>query len=219
MNDDMSVVKERVFYGWWVVVACAGINLLFGAAFFYGFTAFFNPMVDEFGWAYAAISLAFSVRSFESGIAAPVVGFFVDKVGPRRLLLFGVAVTGLGFILLSQVHALWTYYSAFLVLSVGFSAASTVVTMAAVARWFRKRVSRAMGFMTAGYAVGGLLVPVIVWLIAQYGWRGALVVMGVASWLIGVPLCLVVRDRPVTYGYLADREISVPSAAREKDAP
>ena len=127
-------LKGRIYYGWWVVFVCAIINFCLGGAFFYGFTAFFNPIAEEFGWSYVAISLAFSIRGFESAILAPIMGIIVDRFGPRRLLLFGIIIVGLAFLLFSRIQSLPSFYIVFVVIAIGSSAASSIVTMTAVAR-------------------------------------------------------------------------------------
>ena len=84
------------FFGWWVVFASAAIVFLTGGTFFYGFGALFNPIVNEFGWSRASVSFAFSLRSEVGGLAAPVFGFMVDRVGSRRLMVVGVVVVAAG---------------------------------------------------------------------------------------------------------------------------
>ena len=69
----------RIFYGWWVVLACFLITLYRSGALSYGFTAFFEPIVEEFGWSYTQVSIAFSLRGLEMGILAPIMGFLVDR--------------------------------------------------------------------------------------------------------------------------------------------
>jgi MFS family permease len=208
----MQLVRQnraKVFYGWWIVLASAILNLYTGGAFFYGFTAFIDPIVKEFsraGWSYLAVSFAVSLRSIETGIIAPAIGFLVDRLGSRKLLIPGVIVAGSGYILLSRIQSLWSYYLAFLVVSLGLSACTSVVLMTVIAHWFRKKASRAMGLMVAGYGASGLLVPLVVWLIAQYQWRTALLILGIGMWGIGIPLSLVVRHKPEQYGYLPDGE-------------
>ncbi len=54
--------KGGIFYGWWIVAACFGIYMWGAGAFFYGFTAFFNPIKDEFGWGATVTSVAFALR-------------------------------------------------------------------------------------------------------------------------------------------------------------
>lgn len=89
--------RTGIFFGWWVVFVSAALIFLTGGTFFYGFSVLFNPIVNEFGWSRVSVSFAFSLRSEVGGIAAPVVGFLVDRVGPRRLMVFGVVAVAVGF--------------------------------------------------------------------------------------------------------------------------
>lgn len=198
--------KKRggIFYGWWVVVACATIAFYGGGIFFYGFSAFFNPIIKDFGWSRAALSGAFSLQRVEGGIAAPIIGWLVDRYGPRRIMLFGVTAGGLGFLLLSQVQSILAFYGAILVISIGLSSAIGSVGMAAVANWFIKKRGRAMGLMMGGVGLSGTMAPFLVWLINRYGWRPTLVILGVGLWVIGIPAAAFVRHRPEQYGYLPD---------------
>lgn len=206
--------KRGVFYGWWIVLAVFPIHLWSSGSFFYGFTAFFNPLIATFGWSYTATSFAVSLRQVESGIAAPAVGFLSDRLGARKIILAGVIWTGLGFILLSFVQSLWSFYVLFVFLSIGFSFCMPVPGYSAVANWFIKKRSTALGVVSAAAGAGGFVVPVIAWLIRQYDWRVALIVLGLAMWIIGIPLSFVIRYRPEPYGYLPDGEEKRPEPAR-----
>ncbi len=198
--------EKRLFYGWWIVLASFVLQVYIGGAFFYGFTAFFEPIVQEFQWSYLAISVAASLRSVEMGVAAPIMGFLADRWGPRRLILTGVLITGAGYWMLSHTVSLATFYGSFIVVAVGTSAFSSPVLMMAVANWFRRKVGKAMGLMSAGFGASGALVPVVVWLIDRYGWRTTLVILGVGMLVIGIPTSLVYRHRPEQYGLLPDGE-------------
>ena len=70
-------MMNNIFYGWWIVLAASLIHLWGAGTFFHSFMAFFNPLVEEFGWSYAATSFAASIRSTEGGIASPLVGLEV----------------------------------------------------------------------------------------------------------------------------------------------
>ncbi len=198
--------KGRIFYGWWIVSACATLNFYIGGVFFYGYQAFFDPIKDTFGWSRTAMSGAHTLQRLEGGIAAPIVGFLFDRVGPRKLMLFGVAVAGLGFILLSKVNSLWSYYLCFMVVSIGFSTGSAAVAMATIANWFIKKRTRALALMLTGFGASGALVPLMVWLIDQQGWRDTMFFMGIVLWLIGIPVALLMRHRPEQHGLLPDGE-------------
>ena len=210
-----SRAKKGVFYGWWVVLASAVVSFYGGGTFFYGFTAFFNPIRNTFGWTSAQTSLAFTLQRLEGGIAAPLVGFLFDKLGPRRLMLFGCAVAGLGFIVISRIDSLWALYGAFVVASIGFSFSTGGVGMASVANWFIKKRGRALGLLMAGFGASGVIAPILVWLISQYGWRTSLVIIGIGMWLVGIPASMFVRHKPEQYGYMPDGEIAKPSSDQE----
>jgi len=195
---------NKIFYGWWIVLACSLIGFYVGGAIFYGFTAFFEPIREEFGWSYTQISFAASLRGLEMGIFAPLVGFLVDRFGSRKLIFWGTITVGSGLILLSRTQSLAMFYGSFLLIAFGAGGCAMVVTMAAVANWFHKNVGIALGVMASGVGASGLMVPLIVQLIGVSGWRTTVIILGLGMWILGIPLSFVIRNRPEQYGYLPD---------------
>jgi MFS family permease len=128
------------------------------------------------------------------------VGFLVDRFGSRKLLLGGAIIIGVGLVILSFTQSLLMFYLCFLFIALGAGGCTSVVTMTAVAVWFRKNVGLAMGIMASGFGAGGLTVPLVVYLIDACGWRLTLMILGAGMWLLGIPLSLVVRDRPEQLG-------------------
>ncbi len=163
--------KRKIFYGWWIVLASSVLNAINGGTFVYGFTVFFNPIRQTFGWSAAVTSIAFTLRGLETGALDPIVGVLVDRVGPRKLMLPGWALVGLGFFLLSRINSLWGFYASFLIISMGFSLGSFVVMNTIVANWFHKKRSRALTVLYIGFGVSGILVPFVALSISQFGWR------------------------------------------------
>lgn len=197
-------MKHTIYYGWWIVLANFTIVLYVAGTIFYGFTAFFEPIVAEFGWSYTQVSLASSLRGLEMGLLAPVVGFLVDRFGSRRLLFAGILVLGAGILLLGFTRSLYMLYGSFVLIGFGAGGCTSVVTLTVVANWFDKNAGRAMGLMAAGFGASGFMVPIIVWLIHLYGWRTAAILLGLGMWAIGLPAAHVVRDRPEDHGYVPD---------------
>ncbi len=197
---------NRIFYGWWVIGACSLQGLLVAGFIVLGFTAFFEPIADEFGWSYAQISLAASLRGGEVGVLAPLMGLLVDRWGPRRILVAGTIFLGVGLMFLSRTTSLAMFYAGFFILAIGASGCSPTVVMTAAANWFRRKVGIATGIMTLGFAFGGLLVLVVVRLIDVFEWRTAMLILGISMLVIGLPLTLVVRHKPEQYGLLRDGE-------------
>jgi MFS family permease len=185
---------RRIPYGWWVVGSCFVLNVLVSGIVSYGLTALFLPLRRDFAWSYTQISFAFSLRGVEIGIFSPFSGAIVDSFGARRLMVVGIFVVSLGLIVLSFTQSLPWFYAAVVLLAIGASASTGVVTLAAVARWFDRDLGKALGITLAGAGAGGLLVPMVTWLIDSLGWRPAMMVLSACTMAIGVPAGLTVRS-------------------------
>ena len=193
-----------VFYGWWIVAACFLISMYVSGTVHFGFTAFFEPIAKEFGWSYTQVSFAASLRGLEMGLFVPVVGLLVDRWGPRKLILTGAILSGLGLVLLSQITSLPMFYGVFALIGIGISACIGVAPMTAIANWFRRKMPIAVGVVLSGVALGGFLIPVLTRLIDVFQWRTVMAILGLGMWGIVLPLSLVVRHKPEQYGYLPD---------------
>jgi len=214
------VKKRRMFYGWWIVSACAALNFYIGGVFFYGFGAFFDPIRTSFGWSYTVVSFGNSIQRFEGGVAAPVVGFLFDRFGPRKLMLFGITVAGLGFISFSYIDSLWMYYLSFVLVSIGFSTGGAGIAQATVINWFIRRRTIAVALMMAGFGASGALVPVVLRVIDSIGWRDTLMYIGFGIWLVGLPVALMMKHRPEKHGLLPDGDaVQAPTAAADESVP
>ena len=176
--------------------------------FWQGFGAFFTPIVDAFGWSRGATAAALSFQRVESGSISPFVGIALDKFGPRKLMSFGLFVTGLGFIIMSQMQELWHFYAAMALLTFGMSFGTFITIVATVGNWFVRKRSRAIGLLMSASAVGGLSVPLLVWFVDAVGWREALFAVGVGFWVIGIPAIIVIVRRPEDKGLLPDGDRS-----------
>jgi MFS family permease len=208
LMTDSNRPRSKVFYGWYIVGACVLISVYCAGVASYSFTALIEPIVVEFHWSYALVSFAASIRGLESGLLAPLVGFLFDRWGPRKLIFAGATIMGVGFLLLSRTSSLAMFYGSYILISTAISAGVGVVPMTVAGNWFRKRVSLATGIVVSGVAAGGIMVPLVTWVIDTYQWRAAMIVFGLGAWAIMFPLALVVRHRPEQYGYLPDGEIN-----------
>ena len=196
--------SKKIFYGWWVLGALFLITGYISGVVSFGFTSVFKPIADEFGWSYARVSIAASIRGLEIALLAPLVGLMLDRIGPRKLIFTGALLTGFGLTFLSRIHSLWAFYGAFALIAVGTSTCIGVVPITVTGYWFHRKVSLATGIVVCGSAAGGLLVPVVTMVIDTFGWRTAMVVFGVATWLILLSLAIIVRHRPERYGLFPD---------------
>ena len=177
---------------------------------FQGMPAWFVVLEREFSWSRTQLSLAFSLTRVEGTVMGPVAGYLVDKLGARRMVQIGLPVMGVGFLLFSQVHNLWQFYGAFVVMSMGAGLGTWLPMMTALNHWFQARRSIAMSLAMEGFAVGGiLLVPALVWAIDpeqpdRLGWRLTAAIIGLAVIVLTFPVSQLVRNRPEDYGEVPD---------------
>jgi len=198
--------RPKIFYGWYLVAVCVVIILYTGGVAHFGFTAVFESIENEFGWSRAQISLAASLRGFEMGLLAPLIGLLVDRVGPRKMIFFGSFFIFMGFALLSRMTSLPMYYGAFALIAIGMSTTSGTVLLTAITNWFKEKANLATGIVVSGFGMGGILVPIITRLIASYQWRTAMFIVGTGTLFIVLPLSFLVRHKPEHYGVLPDGE-------------
>jgi len=196
-----------MFYGWYIVAAALLIMTYSLGTVTYGFTAFIAPIAATFGWSYAQISLALSLRGIEVGALDPLIGMAADRWPSRRLMLIGVTLYGLGIICISQATNLAMFYTGFLIIGLGGSTAIAMVPRTTIARWFKRDVGKASGILTISGGVSGALLPVLVILIDTYGWQTSLLIVAAGMWMLGIPLSFVFRTRPEEYGLLPDGKL------------
>lgn len=191
----LRFVRSPKAYGWTFV------GVAFVAWFFLGgvrdtFGVFIRTWADQFGWSVAAISGAMSVHMVANGVAGPVLGTLVDRLGTKPVFLGMVLLMAAGAMAMATVHSLWQIYLIFGVM-LGLAANLVPVTGPLVAQWFPKRRGLAFSLVPAGNPVGlAVLGPVAVLLAGITGWRVVWLGMGMAT-LILVPIVLfLVRPAP-----------------------
>lgn len=196
-EDAPAAVTPRarsISYGWWVVLSGTALMTLVGALSYYGMGVFFNALRDDLGWSAAALGAALSLARIQGGVLAPVVGVIIDRYGPRKLMIVGVAMTGAGFILLGQTMSLVYFYIVFIILvQGGISAGMGNAPSSAIVYWFDQRRATALGVMQLGISFGGILAKPLAEVITAFGWRTAFVLGGIIVWIVGLPLAFVVR--------------------------
>lgn len=213
-NWASSLLKpRRIFYGWYIVGAGAVSNCLVIGIATLSLGALYEPMRQELGWSMAAIAAGVSVRTLETGMLSPFTGFFVDRLGPRKMGVTGVLILSFGLVLLSQTYTLWVYYLASLLIALGQSLGGLTAFSAALVNWFDRKRGTASGYMNTGNAFGYFIVPLVALLIVLIGWRQALLACAGAMLLIGLPMALVLRGRPEAIGLRPDGDEPDPAEA------
>ena len=194
----------KLFYGWWIVAACAGVQWLAAFTWMHSYGAYVVMMQDEFGWSMSVLSLAFALTRLESGLLGPLQGWMVDRWGPRIILTIGTLIFGLGFFVFAQVDSIATYFLAFILIALGSSLGGFATLMVSLVNWFDQHRSKAVAWSQIGFSVGGLCVPLMIWGMETWGWRTMAVISGLAVLFVGGPLVQLVRHRPSEIGEYPD---------------
>lgn len=202
--------KRRMFYGWRIVGAGALLQLLQSALLGQAYGAYIPLLQAEFGWSKTALAAASSLREGQNGIAGPIQGMLLDRFGPRIVARIGVVLFACGFMLFSQVHSLTTFYGAFFVMALGASLMGYLTVTFTIVQWFERRRATAISMSSAGFATGGMVVPLVVILLESLGWRTTAFLSGVIVLGAGLPLTHFLHHRPHALGLLPDGDEAPP---------
>ena len=195
---------SKIFYGWYIVGTSMAIHLWMCIVWVYGIQVFFNPIISTFGWSRTAISGAFSLQRLEGSVEAPILGFLLDKYGPRRVIIGGAFIGGLGMISLSFIQSIWMFYICVLLAATGTGACIGQTRNWMIVQWFRRLRGRALGIGACGAVFSGPLLVFTLFIVENIGWRNAFVVTGLLTWLLVIPLTMVFRSKPEHNGQLPD---------------
>lgn len=188
------------------------MNMLASGTYWIGATVFFLPITRDLNLSRAATSTAFSLARLEGGLGGPLVGYTVDRFGPRKIALFGGVMAGVGFILLSQANSYATFMIIYVgVLSVGFNGGFNHAVMTSVNSWFVRKRGMAMAVIAAGISLGGVVItPLLAYVIFRFDWRVGAITAGVALLVISIPLSRFIRSTPESMGLLPDGDTAPP---------
>jgi MFS family permease len=196
------------YYGWRVVLAaCLGVMAGFGSLFVYTFAVFVKPLSAQFGWNREAISLGFGLAAITLGLISPLLGRWIDRFGPRRVILPCMTVYGCAILSLALLHShLWQFYGTCIVLGLVGNGAAHLAYSRSISTWFQQRLGTALALVMVGAGLGSMILPVVAQsIISRSGWRAAYLSLGCLALLLGLPL---------SWRYIVER-----GAVRQDSAP
>lgn len=192
---------EKFFYGW-VVVAVTAVTLFVSAGMRSAPGVFILPLEQDMGWSRSAISFAVSIGLITLGIAGPLSGWLMDRYGPKRVALVGLAlvvaamVASYGITELWQLNLLWGLIS-----GLGTGMVGGVLGPAVANRWFVARRGLVIGIFGASLSAGQLVfVPALMAVVLTAGWRWSSVALGLIALVVMIPLLIFLRDDPTDMG-------------------
>jgi sugar phosphate permease len=219
----LSKVSSRIFYGWRMIGLVSLIRVVGGGLHQFGFTVFFLPISQDLGLSRAATSLAFSLSRAKGAVEAPLVGYLIDRRGPRPILVTAVFLAGVGYILLSWVNNYAGFMIVYLgVISLAYIAGFVHSPMVVANSWFIRRRARAMTVVSSAVPIGGALIsPLLAMGIASIGWRWAAFASGCIFLSVCLPLSFQLKRSPESMGMLPDGDGAPvdPATSASADTP
>lgn len=209
-----------LYFGWRMVGVGAVLRVLGGGLYFYGFSVFFLPLSQDLGLSRAATSLVFSLARAQGAFEGPLAGYFMDRHGPRPLMILAILCAGIGHMLLAGVDSYLTLLLVYMgVVSLAFHAGFMDAPMLIANTWFIRQRTMAMAVISGSIGIGGFIfTPLISWAVHSFGWRPAAFACGIGFIVIGMPLAMLVRRSPESMGLQPDGDAAPPPLAHSKDA-
>ena len=197
----------RIFYGWWIVVA-AFLNLFFAVGIiFYGFPVFYPALVEALGFTRAQVTQGFFLGFLLVGLPFGwLAGALIDRIGARWVILAGIGFVGASLLLMGTMTKLWHYELLCIMEVIGYVLAGPIANQVLIARWFRARRGRAMGYAYLGLGLGGVFAPLLInSLMRSYGWRHAIEIVGLIILVALFPVgAWITRSTPGDLALLPD---------------
>jgi MFS family permease len=189
------------YYGWRVVLAaCLGVMAGLGSLFVYTFSVFVKPLAAQFGWSREAISTGFAIAAVTLGLVSPLLGRWIDRFGPRRIILVCMTIYVCAIASLSLLRSgLWQFYVTCFVLGLVGNGAAHLAYSRSISTWFQRRLGTALAFVMVGAGLGAMILPVFAQaIISRSGWRAAYAALGGLALSLGLPL---------SWRYIGEREV------------
>lgn len=208
----MSATEE--FKRGWKILLVAAVGLACGlsALPIYTLGVLTKPLSADLGFSRGQVQSIYTWMTIGNLVAAPFLGLLIDRHGVRRVTLISVAALGVGMAAMGVLtESLGSFYVvAFFTAILGVGTVPITWTRAII-DWFSAGRGRALGIALAGTGVSAIFLPTYAtWLVAQFGWRGAYVGLG----MLPVALAL-----PLSYFLLFDRTAPVVAASVPRDSP
>jgi MFS family permease len=153
---------------------------MFGRGLGDTYAVFLLPLERDLGWSRSELTSVYSIYLLVNGFTAPFVGLLFDRLGPRWVYGTGMASLGAAMLLASGLTQLWQFYLFIgALVGIGVSLNGMVPASALLARWYRERLSTAIGIAYSAFGVGTVIfVPLVQYLVGEYGWRASYRILG-----------------------------------------
>ncbi len=207
---------NRIYYGWIIVMVAFICNFMGSGTSFYIFNAFIEPLCELRGWTRTEINIAPMLGYVVNLFSVLFFGTLVKRVGPRVLIVFSSVLAAISFFMLGMASNLGAFYLAFILLFLGISGMSGIVTATAINNWFILKFGSASGLATMGVSLSGVILPPFALAVLEgSGLWYAFFWVSIAIGMVAPLAWFLVKTRPEDIGLLPDGVKHLGGAVRD----
>ena len=197
----MSPFSNRIYYGYWIVVAGFVTQFIAVGMTNYVVGSFMIPMTEEFNWTRAEFTASRSLGQIVIAVTGFIIGTHIDRYGGRPFVIVGAFLLAGATFSLGSINTLVEWWALNgLILTIGAAMVGNLVINVSLGKRFVERRGRAVAIAGMGISLGGIILPpTATWLVDLFGWREAWRLMGMAAFLITLPMAALVRRKPEDY--------------------
>lgn len=197
---------NRIYYGYWIVVAGLVTQFIAVGMSNYVAGAFMVPMNDEFGWTRAEFSFSRSLGQLVMAFTGFMIGSWIDRWGGRPFIFAGALLMSAALYGLSLIQTLpqWLLLNG-IVLTIGGAMIGNLVINVSLGKWFVERRGWAVSLAAMGISLAGIVIqPAATYLVDNFGWRESWQILSLITLCLTLPMAAVVRRRPEDHGLFPD---------------
>lgn len=174
----------------WYLPLVAALGYTSAGLQIYSIGPFVTPLQHDFGWTRAEIYSGLTIANGAGAIFNLLIGWFVDRVGPRRVALIGVLlISGAIALLGTATGSAANWALLWCLIATGFLWVQPTTWSSAVASRFDTSRGLALGVTLSGVSLSAYILPILsTWLIASYGWRNAFFGLGLIWSVVLFPI-------------------------------
>lgn len=203
----MTVIKSKIFYGWWILVALCSIYAAVNGIVTLSLKRFYPSLIETFGWTQSEVTQPISMFYFILAFLTPFIGAALDRGDPKKIILAGAALIVLGLLAMSQMSSLTHFMAIYIVFSFGVAGAGLASSMYILTRWFKKHRGKAIGFLLVGGSLGGAFFNKVTGdAIDALGWNKAALLISALAFVFMILPWAIIRTDPSEKGLLPDGE-------------
>ena len=186
--------KNKFFYGWIIVFAAIFLVFLDGLVL-YSFGVLLPSIQAKFEMSKASVNSIFAIRCIVFAFSMIIFGKLIDKHKPEKVIFLGGLITALGLFLTAYSDSKLTLFINYGVLTGLGDGAFYVPAVAVVQRWFNKRRDFAVGLVTAGVPISGLIInPLSAWILSVSSLETTLMSLAGITLICLLPAFLMKQD-------------------------